>query len=426
MKNKKNKIYFAFGIVIVLLLAVFLGFRIVKTNTFKSKITHVSEKLIKTQDSLINNQKIFNKPVSINAEITSDSVLDEKINVTAKLDLANNVSEFGINPSVLNLNNPIEFYIHNSRKFVKNNDILSRMYEVSIDTSSVSCDATLECNTFTKQLKNVNLDYPKDKIVNLVNHSKDLINNSIGLFDIKSTNLKNDNYNKKYTYTIDSNTLKKLKKNFNKDKELKSDFYNLFVDYFNRYNINEDNINTIFDSNITGSIAIYKDKNNNNNKYEVTLDNLFTIILEENKDIDKVSINLLNNFQINIELDYLNNKLSLSSLNGTQEVVNLTLDSKDILNLSGKININNKDYVLVSEDNINYSNDNTRSGTLKVNLNNKNYTVTYNWEYVEDLEKSMVDNYANYTELTKEDMNNIETNLLKLTQSELLKDILAF
>lgn len=156
------------------------------------------------------------------------------------------------------------------------------------------------------------------------------------------------------------------------------------------------------------------------------MDNLFTIILEENKDIDKVSINLLNNFQINIELDYLNNKLSLSSLNGTQEVVDLTLDSKDILNLSGKININNKDYVLVSEDNINYSNDNTRSGTLKVNLNNKNYTVTYNWEYVEDLEKSMVDNYANYTELTKEDMNNIETNLLKLTQSELLKDILAF
>lgn len=139
-----------------------------------------------------------------------------------------------------------------------------------------------------------------------------------------------------------------------------------------------------------------------------------------------MSINLLNNFQINIELDYLNNKLSLSSLNGTQEVVDLTLDSKDILNLSGKININNKDYVLVSEDNINYSNDNTRSETLKVNLNNKNYTVTYNWEYVEDLEKSMVDNYANYTELTKEDMNNIETNLLKLTQSELLKDILAF
>ena len=139
-----------------------------------------------------------------------------------------------------------------------------------------------------------------------------------------------------------------------------------------------------------------------------------------------MSINLLNNFQINIELDYLNNKLSLSSLNGTQEVVNLTLDSKDILNLSGKININNKDYVLVSEDNINYSNDNIRSGTLKVNLKNKNYTVTYNWEYVEDLEKSMVDNYANYTELTKEDMNNIETNLLKLTQSELLKDILAF
>ena len=135
---------------------------------------------------------------------------------------------------------------------------------------------------------------------------------------------------------------------------------------------------------------------------------------------------MLNNFQINIELDYLNNKLSLSSLNGTQEVVNLTLDSKDILNLSGKININNKDYVLVSEDNINYSNDNIRSGTLKVNLKNKNYTVTYNWEYVEDLEKSMVDNYANYTELTKEDMNNIETNLLKLTQSELLKDILAF
>ena len=139
-----------------------------------------------------------------------------------------------------------------------------------------------------------------------------------------------------------------------------------------------------------------------------------------------MSINLLNNFQINIELDYLNNKLNLSSLNGTQEVVNLTLDSKDILNLSGKININNKDYVLVSEDNINYSNDNTRSGTLKVNLNNKNYTVTYNWEYVEALEKSMVDNYANYTELTKEDMNNIETNLVKLTQSELLKDILAF
>ena len=164
MKNKKNKIYFAFGIVIVLLLAVFLGFRIVKTNTFKSKITHVSEKLIKTQDSLINNQKIFNKPVSINAEITSDSVLDEKINVTAKLDLANNVSEFGINPSVLNLNNPIEFYIHNSRKFVKNNDILSRMYEVSIDTSSVSCDATLECNTFPKQLKNINNIQKKKKV----------------------------------------------------------------------------------------------------------------------------------------------------------------------------------------------------------------------------------------------------------------------
>ena len=61
MKNKKNKIYLAFGIVIVLLLAVFLGFRIVKTNIFKSKITHVSEKLIKTQDSLINNQKIFNR-----------------------------------------------------------------------------------------------------------------------------------------------------------------------------------------------------------------------------------------------------------------------------------------------------------------------------------------------------------------------------
>ena len=38
----------------------------------------------------------------------------------------------------------------------------------------------------------------------------------------------------------------------------------------------------------------------------------------------------------------------------------------------------------------------------------------------------MVDNYANYTELTKEDINNITDNLLKLTQSELLKDILTF
>lgn len=425
MKNKKNKIYLVVGLTIVFLLALFLGGQVTKTVTFKGKINHVSEKIIKTQDKLINNQKIFNKPMSIKAKITSDNVKNENIDITANLDLANNISEFSINPSVLGLTNPIEFYIHNSRKFVKNKDILSRMYEVSIDTASVSCDATLECNTFNKQLKNINLDYPKDKIVNLINHSKDLINNSISLFDIKSNRIKIDNYTKKYTYTINSKTLKKLKKNFNKDKELKSDFYNLFIDYFKRYNINEDNIDTIFDSNITGNIVIYKGKNNNT-KYEITLDNLYTIILEENKDEDKVSINLLNNFQVNIKLDYLNNKLNLNSLSGSKEVINLTLDSKDILNLSGKINLNNKEYVLISEDNISSNDDNTKKGTLKVNLNNKNYTIDYSLEYLEELNKSMVDNYANYTELTKEDINNITDNLLKLTQSELLKDILTF
>lgn len=425
MKNKKNKIYLVVGLTIVFLLALFLGVQITKTVTFKGKINHVSEKIIKTQDNLINNQKIFNKPMSIKAKITSDNVKNENIDITANLDLANNISEFSINPSVLGLTNPIEFYIHNSRKFVKNKDILSRMYEVSIDTASVSCDATLECNTFNKQLKNINLDYPKDKIVNLINHSKDLINNSISLFDIKSNRVKIDNYTKKYTYTINSKTLKKLKKNFNKDKELKSDFYNLFIDYFKRYNITEDNIDTIFDSNITGNIVIYKGKNNNT-KYEITLDNLYTIILEENKDEDKVSINLLNNFQVNIKLDYLNNKLNLNSLSGSKEVINLTLDSKDILNLSGKINLNNKEYVLISEDNISSNDDNTKKGTLKVNLNNKNYTIDYSLEYLEELNKSMVDNYANYTELTKEDINNITDNLLKLTQSELLKDILTF
>ena len=425
MKNKKNKIYLAVGFTIVFLLALFLGGQIIKNVTFKGKINHVSEKIIKTQDNLINNQKIFNKPMSIKAKITSDNVKNENIDITANLDLANNISEFSINPSVLGLTNPIEFYIHNSRKFVKNKDILSRMYEVSIDTASVSCDATLECNTFNKQLKNINLDYPKDKIVNLINHSKDLINNSISLFDIKSNRVKIDNYTKKYTYTINSKTLKKLKKNFNKDKELKSDFYNLFIDYFKRYNINEDNIDTIFDSNITGKIVIYKGKNSNT-KYEITLDNLYTIILEENKVEDKVSINLLNNFQVNIKLDYLNNKLNLNSLSGSKEVINLTLDSKDILNLSGKINLNNKEYVLISEDNISSNDDNTKKGTLKVNLNNKNYTIDYSLEYLEELNKSMVDNYANYTELTKEDINNITDNLLKLTQSELLKDILTF
>ena len=425
MKNKKNKIYLTVGLTIVFLLALFLGGQVTKTVTFKGKINHVSEKIIKTQDNLINNQKIFNKPMSIKAKITSDNVKNENIDITANLDLANNISEFSINPSILGLTNPIEFYIHNSRKFVKNKDILSRMYEVSIDTASVSCDATLECNTFNKQLKNINLDYPKDKIVNLINHSKDLINNSISLFDIKSNRVKIDNYTKKYTYTINSKTLKKLKKNFNKDKELKSDFYNLFIDYFKRYNINEDNIDTIFDSNITGKIVIYKGKNNNT-KYEITLDNLYTIILEENKVEDKVIINLLNNFQVNIKLDYLNNKLNLNSLSGSKEVINLTLDSKDILNLSGKINLNNKEYVLISEDNISSNDDNTKKGTLKVNLNNKNYTIDYSLEYLEELNKSMVDNYANYTELTKEDINNITDNLLKLTQSELLKDILTF
>lgn len=425
MKNKKNKIYLAVGLTIVFLLAFFLGGQVTKTVTFKGKINHVSEKIIKTQDNLINNQKIFNKPMSIKAKITSDNVKNENIDITANLDLANNISEFSINPSILGLTNPIEFYIHNSRKFVKNKDILSRMYEVSIDTASVSCDATLECNTFNKQLKNINLDYPKDKIVNLINHSKNLINNSISLFDIKSNRVKEDNYTKKYTYTINSKTLKKLKKNFNKDKELKSDFYNLFIDYFKRYNINEDNIDIIFDSNITGKIVIYKGKNNNT-KYEIALDNLYTIILEENKDEDKVSINLLNNFQVNIKLDYLNNKLNLNSLSGSKEVINLTLDSKDILNLSGKINLNNKEYVLISEDNISSNDDNTKKGTLKVNLNNKNYTIDYSLEYLEELNKSMVDNYANYTELTKEDINNITDNLLKLTQSELLKDILTF
>lgn len=425
MKNKKNKIYLVVGLTIVFLLALFLGGQVTKTVTFKGKINHVSEKIIKTQDKLINNQKIFNKPMSIKAKITSDNVKNENIDITANLDLANNISEFSINPSILGLTNPIEFYIHNSRKFVKNKDILSRMYEVSIDTASVSCDATLECNTFNKQLKNINLDYPKDKIVNLINHSKDLINNSISLFDIKSNRVKIDNYTKKYTYTINSKTLKKLKKNFNKDKELKSDFYNLFIDYFKRYNITEDNIDTIFDSNITGNIVIYKGKNNNI-KYEITLDNLYTIILEENKDEDKVSINLLNNFQVNIKLDYLNNKLNLNSLSGSKEVINLTLDSKDILNLSGKINLNNKEYVLISEDNVSSNDDNTKKGTLKVNLNNKNYTIDYSLEYLEELNKSMVDNYANYTELTKEDINNITDNLLKLTQSELLKDILTF
>ena len=425
MKNKKNKIYLAVGLTIVFLLALFLGGQVTKTVTFKGKINHVSEKIIKTQDNLINNQKIFNKPMSIKAKITSDNVKNENIDITANLDLANNISEFSINPSILGLTNPIEFYIHNSRKFVKNKDILSRMYEVSIDTALVSCDATLECNTFNKQLKNINLDYPKDKIVNLINHSKNLINNSISLFDIKSNRVKEDNYTKKYTYTNNSKTLKKLKKNFNKDKELKSDFYNLFIDYFKRYNINEDNIDIIFDSNITGKIVIYKGKNNNT-KYEITLDNLYTIILEENKDEDKVIINLLNNFQVNIKLDYLNNKLNLNSLSGSKEVINLTLDSKDILNLSGKINLNNKEYVLISEDNISSNDDNTKKGTLKVNLNNKNYTIDYSLEYLEELNKSMVDNYANYTELTKEDINNITDNLLKLTQSELLKDILTF
>lgn len=424
MKKKKSKIYLIGALIIIFLIGSFFTFRIVRTNIFKKNANHINEKLVKIQDNFINDQKIFNKPLVLTTKITKDDIADEEIKLDVKLDLPNNISEFSINPSILNLTNPIEYYIHNSRKFVKSSDILSRMYEVSIDTSSVTCDATLECNTFTRSLKNINGAYPKDKIVDLLNETKELVNNSIGLFDIKKSVLKNNNYTKEYSYNINSKTLKKLKKNFNKDKNLKNNLYNLFKDYFDRYNINEENIDKLFDGNITGNINIYK--SNNSTKYEIKLDNLFTLSLEESDNLDTYNIKLLGNFEFKINLDYANNKLKVNGFKGTEEVINLELDSKDILNLSGKININNKNYVLVSKDNINSSSDNTRSGTLKINLNNKNYTIEYSLEYVDSIKKSLEDNYANYTELTKEDMNNIETNLLKLTQSELLKDILAF
>lgn len=423
MKKEKKKLYLIGALIVLLVIGAFLTFRVIRTNNFKKDINTASDKIIKTQDNLINNQKLLKQPASIETTITSPTSGSEQITFNAKLDLNNHLTELALNPSVLGLTNPIEFYIHNSRKFLKNSDILSKMYEISIDTTSVKCEAGLECSSSSQILNSLNLAYPKDQIITLINHSKSLLNNSIGIFDIKTTN-KDNTYSKEYTYQINTKTLKKLKKNFTKDTELTSTFYNLFKDYLEKYNITKDNLSTIFDNNITGFIKVAIDKDNQKT-YIIQIDNLFTVTFTDNDISSDFTINFLNSYNLYLKLNKSENKLSFQLEKGTDKLIDVSLDSKDILNFQGTLSLNKKEYNLTSIDTITTSDDTGRSGTLKVNLNNKDYTITYKLTYLEEFTKSIVSDYENYTELTKEDLANIDNALAKLASSSLLKGLLT-
>ena len=54
MKKEKKKLYLIGALIVLLVIGAFLIFRVIRTNSFKKDINTASDKIIKTQDNLIN------------------------------------------------------------------------------------------------------------------------------------------------------------------------------------------------------------------------------------------------------------------------------------------------------------------------------------------------------------------------------------
>ena len=418
MQTKKNKLIIIISCLILVLLVGLIVLLNDKTKYFK-KITNETFTTLEKVTNVSKNIPILATGFkNISLEVKDNDNINDTLNIALNVDNTNKYLEL---KGQVNNNNTEKFngsFIYQDGKtYIKENNILKNTYHFDLDLTG--CDSNENCtvskfylsNLIENSLSDKTVDYNKvDKIVKSLKKitASSFINKYIEVRKITNGSEKQI----RYSYVLNSKSLKKFANKIDSDKTLKDDIFLVLGEILNSLGITKTNFKEKLlgvDGNI-GTITI-------------------TVI---NNKINKVVLNITNNMEITVKPNEDNNIIEIKTQDSTNgrivynnktKVVNVKLydTNSNALELEFTNNDNKLqvDYSIYNKTNkkmgtiINTTSTNeknTLAGTLNIKANNLNADINY--VISSDIkDKTSISNALEFNDLSKEEVNNITSNL---------------
>ena len=418
MQTKKNKLIIIISCLILVLLVGLIVLLNDKTKYFK-KITNETFTTLEKVTNVSKNIPILATGFkNISLEVKDNDNINDTLNIALNVDNTNKYLEL---KGQVNNNNTEKFngsFIYQDGKtYIKENNILKNTYHFDLDLTG--CDSNENCtvskfylsNLIENSLSDKTVDYNKvDKIVKSLKKitASSFINKYIEVRKITNGSEKQI----RYSYVLNSKSLKKFANKIDSDKTLKDDIFLVLGEILNSLGITKTNFKEKLlgvDGNI-GTITI-------------------TVI---NNKINKVVLNITNNMEITVKPNEDNNIIEIKTQDSTNgrivynnktKVVNVKLydTNSNALELEFTNNDNKLqvDYSIYNKTkkkmgtiiNTTSTNEkNTLAGTLNIKANNLNADINY--VISSDIkDKTSISNALEFNDLSKEEVNNITSNL---------------
>ena len=418
MQTKKNKLIIIISCLILVLLVGLIVLLNDKTKYFK-KITNETFTTLEKVTNVSKNIPILATGFkNISLEVKDNDNINDTLNIALNVDNTNKYLEL---KGQVNNNNTEKFngsFIYQDGKtYIKENNILKNTYHFDLDLTG--CDSNENCtvskfylsNLIENSLSDKTVDYNKvDKIVKSLKKitASSFINKYIEVRKITSGSEKQV----RYSYVLNSKSLKKFANKIDSDKTLKDDIFLVLGEILNSLGITKTNFKEKLlgvDGNI-GTITI-------------------TVI---NNKVNKVVLNITNNMEITVKPNEDNNIIEIKTQDSTNgrivysnktKVMNVKLydTNSNALELEFTNNDNKLqvDYSIYNKTkkkmgtiiNTTSTNEkNTLAGTLNIKANNLNADINY--VISSDIkDKTSISNALEFNNLSKEEVNNITSNL---------------
>lgn len=427
MQTKKNKLIIIISCLILVLLVGLIVLLNDKTKYFKK----IANETFTTLEKVTNVSK--NIPIlatgfkNISLEVKDNDNINDTLNIALNVDNTNKYLEL---KGQVNNNNTEKFngsFIYQDGKtYIKENNILKNTYHFDLDLTG--CDSNENCtvskfylsNLIENSLSDKTVDYNKvDKIVKSLKKitASSFINKYIEVRKITNGSEKQV----RYSYVLNSKSLKKFANKIDGDKTLKDDIFLVLGEILNSLGITKTNFKEKLlgvDGNI-GTITI-------------------TVI---NNKVNKVVLNITNNMEITVKPNEDNNIIEIKTQDSTNsrivynnktKVMNVKLydTNSNALELEFTNNDNKLqvDYSIYNKTkkkmgtiiNTTSTNEkNTLAGTLNIKANNLNADINY--VISSDIkDKTSISNPLEFNDLNKEEVNNITSNLEDILKNGLV------
>ena len=418
MQTKKNKLIIIISCLILVLLVGLIVLLNDKTKYFK-KITNETFTTLEKVTNVSKNIPILATGFkNISLEVKDNDNINDTLNIALNVDNTNKYLEL---KGQVN-NNNIEkfngsFIYQDGKTYIKENNILKNTYHFDLDLTG--CDSNENCtvskfylsNLIENSLSDKTVDYNKvDKIVKSLKKitASSFINKYIEVRKITNGSEKQI----RYSYVLNSKSLKKFANKIDSDKTLKDDIFLVLGEILNSLGITKTNFKEKLlgvDGNI-GTITI-------------------TVI---NNKINKVVLNITNNMEITVKPNEDNNIIEIKTQDSTNGRIVYNNKTKSIGVKLYDTNSNALELEFANNDNklqLDYSiynktkkkmgtiinttstnEKNTLAGTLNIKANNLNADINY--VISSDIkDKTSISNALEFNDLSKEEVNNITSNL---------------